>query len=210
MGYYFQLAARDLLYAPSHRQDSTYHIFNYTSHGALAGMRNNSMSPPWRIDPMTHRTMSGCSTTELHRAATQMRCCVSDKQTNTNKYKQCFTWYQDIRVRFAFPSQTNISLDTDKQIQTNTNNVSPDTKTYGSDLPFPVRLISALTQTNKYKQIQTNTNNVSPDTKTYRSDLPFPVRLISALTQTNKYKQIQTMFHLIPRHTGQICLSQSD
>ena len=30
--------ARGLLYAPPHRQDSTYHIL-YTSHGALAGMR---------------------------------------------------------------------------------------------------------------------------------------------------------------------------
>ena len=30
-----------LLYAPSHRQDSTYHSLCYTSHGALAGMRNS-------------------------------------------------------------------------------------------------------------------------------------------------------------------------
>ena len=57
MGYYFRLA-RVLLYTPSARQDSTYHRFCYTSHGALAGMRNSSMGPPWRIDPMTHRTMS--------------------------------------------------------------------------------------------------------------------------------------------------------
>ena len=39
MGYSFRLTARVLLYAPSHRQDSTYH-----SRG--------------RIDPTTHRTMS--------------------------------------------------------------------------------------------------------------------------------------------------------
>ena len=33
MGYYFRLAARDLLYAPSHRQDSTYNGLCYTSRG---------------------------------------------------------------------------------------------------------------------------------------------------------------------------------
>ena len=31
----FQLAAKDLLYAPSHRQDSTYNSLCYTSCGAL-------------------------------------------------------------------------------------------------------------------------------------------------------------------------------
>ena len=58
IGYSFRLTARILLYAPSHRQDSTYHSLCYTSHGALAGTRNSSMGPPWRIDPTTHRTMS--------------------------------------------------------------------------------------------------------------------------------------------------------
>ena len=58
MGYSFRLAARYLLYAPSQRQDSTYHSFCYTSHGALAGMRNSSMGPLWRIDPKTYRSMS--------------------------------------------------------------------------------------------------------------------------------------------------------
>ena len=37
IGYSFQLAARVLLYAPSLRQDSTYHSLCYTSRGALAG-----------------------------------------------------------------------------------------------------------------------------------------------------------------------------
>ena len=46
MGYSFRLAARVLFYAPSHRQDSTYHDLCYTSRGALAGMRNRSMGPP--------------------------------------------------------------------------------------------------------------------------------------------------------------------
>ena len=58
MGCSFRLAARVLLYAPSHRQDNTYHDLCYTSRGTLAGTRNNSNGPPWRIDPMTHHTMS--------------------------------------------------------------------------------------------------------------------------------------------------------
>ena len=45
MGYSFRLAARVLLYALSHRQDSTYHGICYTSRGALAGTRNSSMGP---------------------------------------------------------------------------------------------------------------------------------------------------------------------
>ena len=46
IGYSFRLAARVLLYAPSHRQDSTYHGLCYTSHGELAGTRNSSLGPP--------------------------------------------------------------------------------------------------------------------------------------------------------------------
>ena len=40
IGYSYRLAARVLLYAPSHRQDNTYHGLCYTSRGALAGTRN--------------------------------------------------------------------------------------------------------------------------------------------------------------------------
>ena len=57
-GLLFWLAARVLLYASSHRQDNTYHCLCYTSWGALAGTRNSSMGPPWRINPTTNRTMS--------------------------------------------------------------------------------------------------------------------------------------------------------
>ena len=46
MGYSFRLRANVLLYAPSHRQDNTYHGLCYTSRGALAGTRNSSMCPP--------------------------------------------------------------------------------------------------------------------------------------------------------------------
>ena len=44
--YSFRLTARVLLYAPSHRQGSTYHSLCYTSCGALAGTRNSSVGPP--------------------------------------------------------------------------------------------------------------------------------------------------------------------
>ena len=46
IGYSYRLTARVLLYAPSHRQDNTYHGLCYTSRGALDGMRNSSMGPP--------------------------------------------------------------------------------------------------------------------------------------------------------------------
>ena len=42
----YWLTARVLLYAPSHRQDNTYHGLCYTSRGALAGTRNSSVGPP--------------------------------------------------------------------------------------------------------------------------------------------------------------------
>ena len=46
IGYSYRLTARVLLYAPSHRQDKTYHSLCYTSRGALAGTKNSSMGPP--------------------------------------------------------------------------------------------------------------------------------------------------------------------
>ena len=66
--YSFWLAERGLLYAPPHRQDNTYHGLCYTSRGALAGTRNNSMGPPWRIDP---KTMSERSYLEVQLAPAQ-------------------------------------------------------------------------------------------------------------------------------------------
>ena len=41
IGCSYRLTARVLLYAPSHRQDNTYHSLCYTSRGALAGMRKD-------------------------------------------------------------------------------------------------------------------------------------------------------------------------
>ena len=46
IGYSYRLTARVLLYAPSHRQDNTYHGLCYTSRRALAGTRNSSTFRP--------------------------------------------------------------------------------------------------------------------------------------------------------------------
>ena len=125
IGYSFWLTARVLLYAPSHRQDSTYDSVCYTSHGALAGMRNSSMGPPhegsirrpiapwanalttelhlapshktimyspWRINPMTHRTICRKSTAIMF----FIHVCVSviqwlcSKNTQTGRFKDVF------------------------------------------------------------------------------------------------------------------------
>ena len=67
--YSFRLTARVLLYAPSHRQDNTYHGLCYTSREALAGTRNSSMGPLHEgsirrpIEPWANAL-----TTELHLA----------------------------------------------------------------------------------------------------------------------------------------------
>ena len=56
-GYSFRLTARVLLYASSHRQESTYHGLCYTSRGALVGTRNSSMGHPMKDrsdDPPHH------------------------------------------------------------------------------------------------------------------------------------------------------------
>ena len=69
IGYSFRLTARVLLYAPSHRQDSTYHGLCYTSRGALAWTRNSSMGPPH--EGSIRRPIAPCAnalTTELHLA----------------------------------------------------------------------------------------------------------------------------------------------
>ena len=55
IGYSYRLTARVLLYAPSHRQDNTYHGLCYTSRGALAGTRNSSMGP--RTETSAPRTL---------------------------------------------------------------------------------------------------------------------------------------------------------
>ena len=56
-GLLFPINSKGFLYAPSHRQDSTYHGLCYTSRGALAGTRNSSMGPPHEgsIRPKTNK-----------------------------------------------------------------------------------------------------------------------------------------------------------
>ena len=69
IGYSFRLAARVLLYAPSHRQDSTYHGLCYTSRVALVGTRNSSMGSPHEGSirrPIAQ--WANALTTELHLA----------------------------------------------------------------------------------------------------------------------------------------------
>ena len=69
IGYSFRLTARVLLYAPSHKQDSTYLGLCYTSCGALARTRNSSIGSPhegsiWRPIALWANAL----TTELHLA----------------------------------------------------------------------------------------------------------------------------------------------
>ena len=82
IGYSYRFTARVLLYAPSHRQDNTYHGLCYTSRGALAGTRNSSMGPPHEgsIRRPT-ATMSERSTSELHPAPLieESSCGLSDR-----------------------------------------------------------------------------------------------------------------------------------
>ena len=69
IGYSLRLKAMILLYAPSHRQDSTYHGLCYTSRGALAGTRNSSTGPPH--EGSIRRPIA--LTTELHLAPVTQR-----------------------------------------------------------------------------------------------------------------------------------------
>ena len=58
IGYSYRLTARVLLYAPSHRQDNTYHGLCYTSSGELAGTRNSSMGDRSNDPSRFERTLS--------------------------------------------------------------------------------------------------------------------------------------------------------
>ena len=105
------LHRRVLLYAPSHRQYS----ICYTSHGAVAGMRNSSMGPPWGTNPMTHQTWADV----LHRA----------------KYSICYTSHG------AVAGMRNISMGPPWGINPMTHQTWPDAlpQSYIS-LPFSKRL----------------------------------------------------------------------
>ena len=86
IGYSFRLTARVLLYAPSHRQDSTYHGLCYTSRGALAGTRNSSMGPPHEGSirrPIA--SWANALTTELHLAPKWLRMQYQSKSSDLRR-----------------------------------------------------------------------------------------------------------------------------
>ena len=66
IGYW--LTARVLLYAPSRRQDNTYHGLCYTSRGALTGTRNSSVHPTKDLSRRPIAPWANALTTELHPA----------------------------------------------------------------------------------------------------------------------------------------------
>ena len=82
IGYSYRLTARVLLYAPSHRQDNTYHGLCYTSREALVGTRNSSMGPPHEgsirrpIAPRANMflSMNECLTTPQHKYKSAIGC----------------------------------------------------------------------------------------------------------------------------------------
>ena len=89
MGYSFLITSRVLLYAPSHRKDSTYHSLCYTSRGALAGTRNSSMGPPH--EGSIRRPISpwaNALTTELHLAPVVYWCSCQIPHTQMSLHKQ--------------------------------------------------------------------------------------------------------------------------
>ena len=101
--YSFRLAARVLLYAPSHRQDSTYHGLCYTSRGAPAGTRNSSMGPP-------------------HVACLNDNC---GKRTQINIHVLCMCVCMYIYTYIHIHTQTHIYTQTHKHTQAHTHTYNP-------------------------------------------------------------------------------------
>ena len=104
IGYSFRLTARVLLYAPSHRQDSTYHSLCYTSRGTLAGTRNSSMGSPHEgsirrpIAPWANAL-----TTELHLTPIQCLCLAIKMLCNILWTFRCLAldWGDDVGACFT-------------------------------------------------------------------------------------------------------------
>ena len=88
IGYSFRLAARVLLYAPSHRQDSTYHSLNYTSRGALAGMTIAQWVHPMkdRSDDPSHHERTLLPWSYISLPSPRMK-------KNKIKVKECFIYW---------------------------------------------------------------------------------------------------------------------
>ena len=60
IGYSYRLTARVLLYAPSHRQNNTYHGLCYTSRGALAGTRILQNNAPTHMFTVAMAAIQKC------------------------------------------------------------------------------------------------------------------------------------------------------
>ena len=91
IGYSFRLTARVLLYAPSHRQDSTYHDLCYTSRGALAGTRNSSMGPAHEGSIRRPIAPCGC-------LYTRVRQLVMNRRIGCHQTNECFIMMQDFFI----------------------------------------------------------------------------------------------------------------
>ena len=109
IGYSLRLTARVLLYATSHRQDSTYHgLLHQTSHAALAGMRNSSMGSPHEESirqPIA--PWASALTTELHLPPSSPinQCnsiCGCFKKTHFNSNDLTSDWITDLLFIFYF------------------------------------------------------------------------------------------------------------
>ena len=92
IGYCYRLAARVLLYAPSHRQDSTYHGLCYTSRGALAGMRTSV----WMQSMFNDTPALGC------RPKRYILFYTSPTYKKKIRWTKYFLLYKSIRDEFAF------------------------------------------------------------------------------------------------------------
>ena len=90
---------------PISRQDNTYHGLSYTSCGALAGLRNRSMGPLWRIALTTHRSMSGCS----YHSATS-RSCIQVESKRYSKLTICEILLKNGLVRAVGHVVTQLGL----------------------------------------------------------------------------------------------------
>ena len=85
-----------LLYAPSHRQDCTYHSLCFTSRGALDGMGNSSMGPPHEVDPTTLRTMSERSYHGATYRSSDIRCYTTvDRNESMISFNKLFSFICD-------------------------------------------------------------------------------------------------------------------
>ena len=103
MGYSYRLTARVLLYAPSHRQDNTYHGLCYTSRGALAGTRTIMKDKVTYTPPSTAENLSQALKEVCVIELTQEYCesqvssmprriqAVTDSKEGQTKYRQVVT-----------------------------------------------------------------------------------------------------------------------